>query len=208
MRLRTLGAVCATCAATVPPSLAIAAQPPEAAPLQEGTIAPADIGTDMREAGHELVVDRHVRVARSHARLTGDALKRSERRAVRDDLRDLAPVVVRAETRELRRDRRKLRERLERKRERAAATGTAGGSGGGAAVPAHLQTIAACESGGDPSAVSPDGMYRGKYQFSRQTWAAVGGAGDPAGAPEAEQDRRAAVLYAQAGAGQWPVCGS
>jgi len=70
-----------------------------------------------------------------------------------------------------------------------------------------LTAIAACESGGDPSAVSADGTYRGKYQFSRETWAAMGGSGDPAAAPEAEQDRRAAALYAQAGAGQWPVCG-
>ena len=70
-----------------------------------------------------------------------------------------------------------------------------------------LTAIAACESGGDPTAVSADGTYRGKYQFSRATWAAMGGSGDPAAAPEAEQDRRAAVLYAQAGAGQWPVCG-
>ena len=51
-------------------------------------------------------------------------------------------------------------------------------------------------------------MYRGKYQFDHATWAAVGGTGDPAAAPEAEQDRRAAILYAQAGAGQWPVCGA
>ena len=40
-----------------------------------------------------------------------------------------------------------------------------------------------------------------------QTWAAVGGSGSPAAAPEAEQDRRAAMLYAQSGPGQWPVCG-
>lgn len=75
------------------------------------------------------------------------------------------------------------------------------------AVPAHLQAIAACESGGNPRAVSADGTYRGKYQFSFATWAAVGGSGDPAAASEAEQDMRAARLYAQAGAGQWPVCG-
>jgi hypothetical protein len=76
------------------------------------------------------------------------------------------------------------------------------------AVPPHLQAIAACESGGNPQAVSANGAYRGKYQFSPSTWAAVGGSGDPAAAPEAEQDRRAAMLYAQSGAGQWPVCGS
>jgi hypothetical protein len=76
-----------------------------------------------------------------------------------------------------------------------------------AAVPPQLQAIAACESGGDPHAVGGGGTFRGKYQFTYATWAAVGGSGDPAAAPEAEQDRRAAALYAQAGPGQWPVCG-
>lgn len=70
-----------------------------------------------------------------------------------------------------------------------------------------LEAIASCESGGDPTAVSSDGSYRGKYQFSFETWAAVGGSGDPATASEAEQDYRAALLYAQSGPGQWPVCG-
>lgn len=70
-----------------------------------------------------------------------------------------------------------------------------------------LQAIAACESGGDPTAVSSTGAYRGKYQFSPATWQAVGGSGDPAAAPEAEQDLRATTLYEQSGAGQWPVCG-
>jgi Transglycosylase-like domain len=70
-----------------------------------------------------------------------------------------------------------------------------------------LEAIASCESGGDPTAVSSDGSYRGKYQFSFETWAAVGGAGDPAAAPEAEQDYRAALLYAQSGSSPWPVCG-
>jgi hypothetical protein len=74
------------------------------------------------------------------------------------------------------------------------------------AVPAHLQAIAACESGGDPTAIGGGGLYRGKYQFSVATWQAVGGKGDPAAAPEAEQDRRAIVLYETSGPGQWPVC--
>jgi hypothetical protein len=72
---------------------------------------------------------------------------------------------------------------------------------------ATLEAIAACESGGDPTAVSADGTYRGKYQFDFGTWASVGGSGDPAAAPEAEQDYRAALLYAQAGSSPWPVCG-
>jgi len=70
-----------------------------------------------------------------------------------------------------------------------------------------LDAIASCESGGDPTAISSDGSYRGKYQFSFETWAAVGGSGDPAAAPEAEQDYRAALLYAQSGSSPWPVCG-
>jgi hypothetical protein len=70
-----------------------------------------------------------------------------------------------------------------------------------------LQRIAQCESGGDPTAVSADGMYRGKYQFDRATWRQRGGTGDPAAAPEAEQDRIAAQLLAQRGTAPWPVCG-
>jgi hypothetical protein len=70
-----------------------------------------------------------------------------------------------------------------------------------------LEAIAACESGGDPAAVGGGGLYRGKYQFSYETWQSVGGTGDPAAASEAEQDQRAAMLLARDGAGHWPVCG-
>jgi peptidoglycan hydrolase-like protein with peptidoglycan-binding domain len=76
------------------------------------------------------------------------------------------------------------------------------------AAAATLAKIAACESGGDPTAVSSDGRYRGKYQFTRSTWAQMGGSGDPAAAPEAEQDRRAAALLAAQGTAPWPACGS
>ena len=69
-----------------------------------------------------------------------------------------------------------------------------------------LAQIAACESGGDPTAVSADGRYRGKYQFSRATWRYMGGKGDPAQAAEAEQDRLAAKLLAAAGTSPWPNC--
>ena len=70
-----------------------------------------------------------------------------------------------------------------------------------------LESIAACESGGDPTIVSSDGTYRGKYQFDYGTWESVGGHGDPAAAPEAEQDYRAALLYSRSGSSPWPVCG-
>jgi hypothetical protein len=70
-----------------------------------------------------------------------------------------------------------------------------------------LESIASCESGGDPTIVSSDGSYRGKYQFDYGTWESVGGHGDPAAAPEVEQDYRAALLYSRSGSSPWPVCG-
>jgi peptidoglycan hydrolase-like protein with peptidoglycan-binding domain len=73
-------------------------------------------------------------------------------------------------------------------------------------IPAALERIAQCESGGNPRAVSPGGQYRGKYQFSRTTWRAIGGSGDPADAPEWLQDRLALKLYRQRGSAPWPNC--
>jgi peptidoglycan hydrolase-like protein with peptidoglycan-binding domain len=93
---------------------------------------------------------------------------------------------------------------------RAAGGTAAGGTAaahGSADIPPALEQIAQCESGGNPRAVSPDGSYRGKYQFARATWRAIGGRGDPARASEAEQDRRALTLYRTRGASPWPVCG-
>jgi hypothetical protein len=77
---------------------------------------------------------------------------------------------------------------------------------GSTSTSALLQRIAECESGGDPTMVSSNGVYRGKYQFAVATWRAVGGSGDPAAAPEAEQDRRAAMLLRVQGPSAWPVC--
>ncbi len=71
---------------------------------------------------------------------------------------------------------------------------------------AILAKIAKCESGGDPTAVSADGRYRGKYQFSRATWEALGGTGDPAEADEATQDAMALKLYEERGTAPWPSC--
>jgi Transglycosylase-like domain/Putative peptidoglycan binding domain len=76
----------------------------------------------------------------------------------------------------------------------------------GIQLPAVLQRIAECESGGNPRAISPGGRYRGKYQFSRETWRNLGGSGDPAAAPEWLQDRLALKLYRQSGTAPWPSC--
>ena len=73
-------------------------------------------------------------------------------------------------------------------------------------LPKILKKIAQCESGGDPRAISPDGKYRGKYQFSRPTWRSVGGHGDPAKASEYWQDKRALKLYKREGTKPWPNC--
>ena len=76
-----------------------------------------------------------------------------------------------------------------------------------ASVPPQLEAIAQCESHGNPRSIGGGGLYRGKYQMTTSIWASVGGHGDPAAAPESEQDRRAAALYERSGPGQWPVCG-
>ncbi len=69
-----------------------------------------------------------------------------------------------------------------------------------------MAKIAECESGGNPTAVSPSGQYRGKYQFSQETWESLGGTGDPAEADESVQDMYAAGLYQQRGLAPWPAC--
>jgi hypothetical protein len=74
-------------------------------------------------------------------------------------------------------------------------------------LPRVLRLIAKCESGGNPRAVSPGGHYRGKYQFTRDTWRRLGGRGDPARAPERTQDRLALKLYRREGVRPWGVCG-
>ena len=82
----------------------------------------------------------------------------------------------------------------------SASVGSSGGLNWGA--------LAACESGGNPRAVSPSGKYRGLYQFSLSTWHGVGGSGDPINASSGEQTHRAEILYSSSGRGAWPVCGA
>jgi uncharacterized protein YabE (DUF348 family) len=79
---------------------------------------------------------------------------------------------------------------------------------GGSASSLNWAALAMCESGGNPTSVSRNGLYYGLYQFSVGTWQAVGGSGLPSQASAAEQTARAQTLYARSGAGQWPVCGA
>jgi hypothetical protein len=148
-------------------------------------MAPAPLRADL--AGHPTVAAQMRAERRENVRedlITRATRLADDRRAERRRLRGRSARAVRARIRELRRP------------DEPAVP----------AVPAHLQAIAACESGGDPATDTGNGFY-GKYQFSLSTWASVGGTGNPAAASEAEQDRRAAILYAREGASPWPVCG-
>ncbi|WP_017549596.1 LysM peptidoglycan-binding domain-containing protein [Salinicoccus carnicancri] len=68
--------------------------------------------------------------------------------------------------------------------------------------------LAQCESGGNSSVVSSNGLYHGLYQFDVRTWKSVGGSGLPSQASAAEQTKRAQILFDQRGSQPWPVCGS
>lgn len=166
--------------------------------------APAGAATpiaDLLSPGHGLaplvriaktpLIAKDLRLARRVARVEGERVAPGYTRKIRSwSLTKL--------TRHHRHLRRELRSaRRERARARAAASSSAS--------PA-LEAIAACESGGNPRTDTGNGFY-GKYQFTLATWQAVGGSGNAAQASETEQDRRAATLLAQAGPGQWPVCG-
>jgi transglycosylase-like protein len=73
-------------------------------------------------------------------------------------------------------------------------------------IPPLLRRIAECESHGNPRSIGGGGAYRGMFQFSQDTWNSVGGHGDPVKATVGEQVRRAEILLARSGPGQWPVC--
>jgi len=66
-----------------------------------------------------------------------------------------------------------------------------------------LSGIRLRESGGNYATNTGNGYY-GAYQFSLGTWRSVGGSGLPSDASPAEQDARAAALYAQRGCSPWP----
>src|SRR5699024_1302618 len=68
--------------------------------------------------------------------------------------------------------------------------------------------LANCESGGNASVVSANGLYHGLYQFDAQTWQSVGGSGVASDASAAEQTQRAQKLYESRGSSPWPVCGA
>jgi hypothetical protein len=156
------------------------------------------VASQMREVHTELAQKRLTRKAWRLARRLAD--HRDEgfspveyRRRVADD----PPVRI---ARRIRTLRVVIKQEQRRERRRAAKVARA------ATASPTLEAIAACESGGNPGTNTGNGFY-GKFQFTLQTWASVGGSGNPASASEAEQNKRAAMLYAREGSAPWPVCG-
>ena len=176
--LATTGALAATAA----PASATTS-PSVALPGARDALAP------LVQAVKTPLVRRDVHLARKVAHVRGVHLKHGYTHIVRGFTMDKLARHHRHLTRELR-----------------AARRDAARTPSGSVTSPQLQAIAACESGDNPATDTGNGFY-GKYQFTLQTWQAVGGSGNPAAAPEAEQDRRAAALMAEAGPGQWPVCG-
>jgi nucleoid-associated protein YgaU len=79
-----------------------------------------------------------------------------------------------------------------------------------ATVPAHAtnwNAVANCESNGNWHTSTGNGFYGG-LQFTKSTWHANGGSGNPANASRAQQIRVAKNVKASQGMGAWPVCGS
>ena len=166
-----------------------------AAPFAGHLTINAQMRAERREAVVERLTPKVIRTKHKTAKVKG---VKFEHRAQKRRLRGDSPKELRAE---LKRSRRELR-----KAKRAAAEAETGQAAAAGAAPGHLQAIAACESGGNYSTNTGNGFY-GAYQFTQETWAAVGGTGNPAAASPAEQDKRAAMLYAQQGSSPWPVCG-
>ena len=177
---RSIAMLGATGALATPAAIALADTPRDATPAPghlHAQLAGATVREQMRGAEHDRLLRRHRRLSRAAGEHHADARFWSNGR-LRADIRRLRRAL------------------LAREAPQTTSTASAG-----------LQAIAACESGGDPHAIGGGGAFRGKYQFTYASWQAVGGTGDPAAAPEAEQDRRAEMLMARSGTGNWPVCG-
>ena len=81
-----------------------------------------------------------------------------------------------------------------------------------ASAPAHADSVnwdavAQCESGNNWSISTGNGYYGG-LQFSLATWQSVGGTGLPSDASREEQIKRAKILQARSGWGQWGCAGA
>jgi len=204
---RTLAVCACALGASTGASAALAADEPDPAegpvvqpliPVVDEQLVPPDGRPTKR------LQDRYLELHKT-ARKSGD---KPGRDVVRDGVKERDGDLRLASARDVKRSVRVLKRLTAPPAGASNSAGRSTESTGGGAPSGQLQSIAACESGGDAGAVGGGGAYRGKYQFSPETWASVGGSGDPAAAPEAEQDQRAAQLLARDGAGHWPRCGN
>jgi hypothetical protein len=186
MRTTTTALAVGATVLAIPASAEADAQSDVRVPLAGHLSVKSQMNEHRRELAQQRLTRKATRVARelAHARNRGFSA-RAYRRRVRDE----SPARLADRVRSLRRDLK--RERRENRPTTASPT---------------LEAIAACESGGNPATNTGNGFY-GKFQFTLQTWQSVGGSGNPADASEAEQNKRAAILYAREGASPWPVCG-
>ena len=72
--------------------------------------------------------------------------------------------------------------------------------GGPYSIPTY---VVICESGGNYGALNPSSGAGGAYQILPSTWHAYGGTGLPHQASKSEQDRIAALIWADAGPSAW-----
>jgi len=86
---------------------------------------------------------------------------------------------------------------------RPSAVPVAAGRGCSFAGPTPPDYIRQRESGGDYTARNPSSTASGAWQMLDTTWHAMGGTGSAANASPAEQDCRAAMLWAQSGSSPW-----
>jgi peptidoglycan hydrolase CwlO-like protein len=68
-------------------------------------------------------------------------------------------------------------------------------------------SIVMCESGGNYGAVNPSSGAGGAYQILPSTWESYGGEGAPQSASPGEQDRIAAMIWADSGGSAWVCAG-
>jgi len=111
----------------------------------------------------------------------------------------------RQEIEELKTDIEGWEKQIQREEARSAAEAeeeVAANLGGPYSIPTY---IVMCESGGNYSALNPSSGAGGAYQIIPSTWEAYGGTGLPHEASKAEQDRIAALIYADSGTAPW-VC--
>jgi len=69
-----------------------------------------------------------------------------------------------------------------------------------------FDSLAQCESRGNPLAVSANGRHFGAFQFALGTWNGLGFSGSPTDYSYEDQREAARKLQARSGWGQWPHC--